>query len=106
MTHPYIPNTAPDSRAAMLAEIGVDSIEEFYADVPDSLRLKGLLDLPPALTAEQDLVRHVTGLLAKNTTIRERLSFLGPGVYDHFVPAVVDEVITRSEVLTAYAGEP
>ncbi len=106
MTHPYIPNTAPASRAAMLAEIGVDSVEEFYADVPDSLRLKGLLDLPPALTAEQDLVRHMTGLLAKNTTIRERLSFLGQGVYDHFVPAVVDEVITRSEFLTAYAGEP
>jgi glycine dehydrogenase subunit 1 len=104
--HPYIPNTAPESRAAMLAAVGAASVDEFYADVPADLRLDRPLDLPDPLVAEQDLVRHVEGLLAKNVSTRQRLSFLGAGTYHHYVPAVVDEVIGRSEFLTAYAGEP
>ncbi|UNK70639.1 aminomethyl-transferring glycine dehydrogenase subunit GcvPA [Microbacterium sp. H1-D42] len=104
--HPYIPNTAPESQAAMLAVVGAASVDEFYADVPGSLRLNRPLDLPAPLVAEQDLARHVRGILAKNTPTGTRLSFLGAGVYNHYVPAVVDEVIGRSEFLTAYAGEP
>lgn len=104
--HPYIPNTAPETRAAMLAATGAASIDEFYADVPEDLRLRTPLDLPAPLVAEQDLARHVRGLLAKNRSTQERLSFLGAGTYNHYVPAVVDEVIGRSEFLTAYAGEP
>ncbi|WP_026554668.1 aminomethyl-transferring glycine dehydrogenase subunit GcvPA [Arthrobacter sp. 35W] len=104
--HPYIPNTAPDSRAAMLAATGAASIEEFYADIPAELRVKGLLNLPEPFTAEADLERHVSSLLAKNTSTREYLTFLGAGVYNHYVPAVVEDVIGRSEFLTAYAGEP
>ncbi|GAA2937107.1 aminomethyl-transferring glycine dehydrogenase subunit GcvPA [Microbacterium luteolum] len=104
--HPYIPNTAPESRAAMLAAVGAESVEEFYADVPESLRLQRALDLPTPLVAEQDLARHVRGILATNRSTEERLSFLGAGTYNHYVPAVVDEVIRRSEFLTAYAGEP
>ncbi|MGW9628753.1 aminomethyl-transferring glycine dehydrogenase subunit GcvPA [Microbacterium sp. NPDC055521] len=104
--HPYIPNTAPESRAAMLAAVGAESVDEFYADVPESLRLGRPLDLPEPFVAEQDLARHVRGLLAKNHSTQERLSFLGAGTYNHYVPAVVDEVIERSEFLTAYAGEP
>ena len=104
--HPYIPNTAPESRAAMLAAVGAESVEEFYADVPASLRLNRPLDLPAPLIAEQDLARHVRGILATNRSTEERLSFLGAGTYNHYVPAVVDEVIRRSEFLTAYAGEP
>lgn len=104
--HPYIPNSAPESKAAMLAAVGAASVEEFYADVPAELRLGRPLDLPVPFTAEQDLVRHVEGLLAKNVSTRQRLSFLGAGTYHHYVPAVVDEVINRSEFLTAYAGEP
>lgn len=105
-THPYIPNTAPASRAAMLAAVGATSMEEFYSDVPAELRLQRPLDLPEPFPAEQDLVRHLEGLLARNVSTRQRLSFLGAGTYNHFVPAVVDEVIGRSEFLTAYAGEP
>ena len=104
--HPYIPNTAPESKAAMLAAVGAASVDEFYADVPADLRLDRPLDLPEPFLAEQDLVRHVEGLLAKNVSTRQRLSFLGAGTYHHYVPAVVDEVIGRSEFLTAYAGEP
>ncbi|WP_311258391.1 aminomethyl-transferring glycine dehydrogenase subunit GcvPA [Microbacterium sp. WCS2018Hpa-9] len=104
--HPYIPNTAPESRDAMLEAVGAASVEEFYADVPDELRLQRALDLPEPLIAEQDLARHVRGILATNRSTEERLSFLGAGTYNHYVPAVVDEVIRRSEFLTAYAGEP
>lgn len=104
--HPYIPNTAPDSRAAMLAAVGAATVDEFYADIPAALRLDRPLDLPAPFVAEQDLARHVRGLLAKNRSTQERLSFLGAGTYHHYVPAVVDEVIGRSEFLTAYAGEP
>lgn len=104
--HPYLPNSAPDVKAAMLAAVGAESIEEFYVDVPADLRLQAPLDLPAPLVAEQDLVRHVEAVLAANVSTKERLSFLGAGTYNHFVPAVVDEVINRSEFLTAYAGEP
>ncbi len=104
--HPYIPNTAPEARAAMLAAVGAACVDEFYADVPAALRLQRPLDLPPALVAEQDLVRHVSGLLDRNRPLAPGRSFLGAGTYLHHVPAVVDEVIGRSEFLTAYAGEP
>jgi len=104
--HPYVPNTAPEARAAMLAAVGAASVEDFYVDIPDALRLHRPLDLPPALVAEQDLVRHVSGLLDRNRPVAPGRSFLGSGTYHHHVPAVVDEVIGRSEFLTAYAGEP
>ncbi|KRB39147.1 glycine dehydrogenase [Microbacterium sp. Root180] len=90
----------------MLATVGAASVDEFYADVPEGLRVPGLLDLPAPLAAEQDLVRHVRSLLAKNRSTDDVLSFLGGGTYQHHVPAVVDEVIRRSEFLTGYAGEP
>lgn len=104
--HPYIPNTAPATKAAMLAAVGAESIEEFYVDVPAEIRLGRALDLPAPFPAEADLTRHVDGLLGRNTPTTQRLSFLGAGTYNHYVPAVVDEVINRSEFLTAYAGEP
>lgn len=104
--HPYIPNTAPEAKAEMLATVGAASVDEFYADVPDSLRLRDTLDLPAPLPAEQDLARHVRRILGRNRPTGDVLSFLGGGTYQHYVPAVVDEVIRRSEFLTAYAGEP
>ncbi|MFV0453298.1 MAG: aminomethyl-transferring glycine dehydrogenase subunit GcvPA, partial [Propioniciclava sp.] len=104
--HPYIPNLAPQARETMLAAVGADSVEEFYADIPETLRLQRALDLPPALVSEVDLTRHVTGLLDRNRPLAPGRSFLGGGTYHHHVPAVVDEVIGRSEFLTAYAGEP
>ncbi|MFM2106639.1 MAG: hypothetical protein RL338_1671 [Chloroflexota bacterium] len=104
--HPYIPNAIPEVRAAMLAAIGASSVEEFYADVPESIRLRRPLDLPAPVGSEAELVRHVEGLLARNVSTREALSFLGAGCYDHHVPAVCDEINSRGEFLTAYAGEP
>ncbi|RSN07464.1 aminomethyl-transferring glycine dehydrogenase subunit GcvPA [Nonomuraea sp. WAC 01424] len=106
MTHPYIPNAEPGVRAEMLAAVGASSVDEFYADIPAELRLDRPLDLPAPFTAERDLVRHMKGLFDRNTDTEEALSFLGHGCYPHHVPAVCDEVNSRSEFLTAYAGEP
>ncbi|MER6947300.1 aminomethyl-transferring glycine dehydrogenase subunit GcvPA [Nonomuraea sp. NPDC000554] len=106
MTHPYIPNAVPGVRAEMLAAIGASSVADFYADIPADLRLDRPLDLPEPLPAERDLVRHMRSLFDKNRDTEEALSFLGHGCYPHHVPAVCDEVNSRSEFLTAYAGEP
>lgn len=106
IVHPYIPNSEPRVKAEMLAAIGAASTDELYADIPESIRLRRLLDLPPPLTSEAALVRHVEGLLASNRTVRDTLSFLGGGCAQHHVPAVCDEVNSRAEFLTAYAGEP
>ncbi len=97
---PYIYNT-PDDVAAMLAAIGVGSIDELFASVPGELRLKRPLDLPPALS-EMELAQHLLALAAKNTHIGQKVCFLGGGAYDHFVPAVVDAIASRGEFYTSY----
>jgi glycine dehydrogenase subunit 1 len=104
--YPYVPNSAPDVKAAMLEEIGAKSVEDFYDDVPEELRLGRRMELPDPFPSEYALKRHVNGLLGKNTTCQEFISFLGAGCYHHHVPAICDEVNRRGEFLTAYAGEP
>ena len=104
--HPYIPNSNPVTQARMLAETGASEINDFYRDIPQDLRFRGELNIPPALLSEEELRRHMEQLLGKNQHCRQYLSFLGAGCYQHQVPAVCDEVNSRSEFLTAYAGEP
>jgi len=104
--HPYIPNSVPEVRAAMLDAVGAGSTDDFYADIPESIRLRRPLDLPAPIRSEAELVRHVEALLARNTSTRDAISFLGAGCYQHHVPAVCDEIASRSEFLTAYAGDP
>jgi glycine dehydrogenase subunit 1 len=94
----YLSLTAAD-REAMLAAIGVDSIDDLFRDVPAGVRFGRELDVPPALS-EAELSRHLEGLAAKN--VLDEVSFLGAGIYDHYVPAVVDAVLQRGEFLTAY----
>ena len=106
IVYPYIPNSVPATKEAMLKSVNAKSVEEFYADIPDSIRLKRKMKLPEPLLSEAALVRHVEGLLSKNKSTREMLSFLGAGCAQHHIPAVCDEVNSRSEFLTAYAGEP
>jgi glycine dehydrogenase subunit 1 len=106
IVHPYIPNSEPEVKKEMLQAVGASSIEEFYTDIPDDLRLHRDLNLPEPLLSEYDLVRHIEGLLANNRTARENLNFLGAGCWQHQVPAVCDEINSRGEFLTAYAGEP
>lgn len=106
MHHPYIPNSEPTVRDAMLRELGVATIDELFATIPESLRLNRPLRLPPAITAEADLRRHVDSILARNQSTRELLCFRGGGCAQHYVPAICDEINRRAEFLTAYAGEP
>lgn len=106
ITFPYIPNSEPSVKRQMLDEIGVASVEALYADIPEKLRLQGKMDLPEPFLSEHDLVRHIEELLGQNVTCKDFLNFRGAGCYQHFVPAVCDEINGRSEFLTAYAGEP
>ncbi len=88
-------------REEMLAAIGVESVEELFREIPDGVRFQGRLALEPALS-EQELVAHLEELAARNVHTGEEISFLGAGVYDHYVPAVVDYLLSRGELLTAY----
>ena len=96
----YLALTDAD-REAMLETIGVSSVEELFADLPAGVRLGRELDLPPALT-EQELTAYFEALAAENAHVGTELSFLGAGMYDHYVPAIVDAVLQRGELLTAY----
>jgi glycine dehydrogenase subunit 1 len=88
-------------RKAMLETIGVSSIDELFADIPEGVRFGRALDLEPALS-EPELVAHVAELAARNVPAGEEVCFLGAGIYDHYVPAVVDAILSRGELLTAY----
>ena len=103
--YPYIPNSVPEVRAAMLKEIGISSVEDIFAEIPDHLRFKGELVTPGPIASEYALRRHVEGLLAKNKDCKQYIGFLGGGIYNHFVPSVVTTIMERDEFLTSYVGE-
>jgi glycine dehydrogenase subunit 1 len=96
----YLSLTERD-REEMLAAIGVSSIEELFRDIPEAMRFDRPLALDPPLS-EQELSRHLEELAARNIDTTKELSFLGAGIYDHYVPAIVDAVLQRGELLTAY----
>jgi glycine dehydrogenase subunit 1 len=104
--YPYIPNSVSTVKNQMLKEVEAKSVEDLFEDVPEKLRLKKNMNLPKPLLSECSLRKHVKGILSKNKTCQEYLSFLGAGCWQHYVPAVCDEVNQRGEFLTAYAGEP
>src|SRR2546426_305354 len=94
----YIPNSQAD-RQQMLAEIGVDSTEQLFAGIPEKLRLRRLLDLPKALS-ESELLEYFRKRASKNEI--EPAAFIGAGIYRHYIPIVIDALISRSEFYTAY----
>jgi glycine dehydrogenase subunit 1 len=95
-------STTPEDRAAMLAAIGVSSVEELFdRQIPEAVRLRRSLELPPGLP-EQDVYAHLRKLAARNVSAEEELCFLGAGMYDHYVPALIDMLMERSEFLTPY----
>ncbi len=96
----YLSLTDAD-REEMLAAIGVDSVDDLFEQVPPGVRLGRELDLEPALS-EQEIVEHLSALAGRNVGTERELSFLGAGIYDHYVPAIVDMVLSRGELLTAY----
>src|SRR4051812_28868730 len=86
----------------MLAEIGVGSLDELFdAQVPEGVRLGRELDLPAGLP-EQDVFAHLRELAERNVSVEDEVSFLGGGMYDHYVPALIDMLMERSEFLTPY----
>ena len=106
IVYPYIPNSAPDTKKEMLKAVDAKSIEEFYEDIPESLRYTKKMDMPDPFLSEYDLRKHVEEILSKNKACDEYINFLGAGCWQHYVPAVCDEINGRDEFLTAYAGEP
>jgi glycine dehydrogenase subunit 1 len=85
----------------MLAAIGIRSLDELFASIPGELRLNRPLDIPPALT-EIELTGHMTKLAQRNASTSDKVCFLGGGSYDHFIPAIVDTIGSRSEFYTSY----
>ncbi len=100
--HPYIPNSQPEIKAEMMREIGINSTNELYADVPQKYHLKNPLNLPAEGLAEFEVKKHVENLLSKNKTCADMPVFLGAGCWPHYVPAAVKEIVQRSEFLTSY----
>ena len=105
IAYPYIPNSTHLAKEGMLKELGLEDTEALFAAIPPQLRLKRSLNLPEPILSEFHLEKHVNGILGKNTTTEEAISFLGSGCYQHFVPAVCDEINHRNEFLTAYSGK-
>ncbi len=102
--HPFMPNSLPAAKQAMLQAIGAPSIEALFGQIPADHRVRRPLQLPPAMPSEAELRRHLTELLSKNASCEESLSFLGGGCWQHYVPAVCDEIVQRSEFLTNVWG--
>ena len=100
MLHRYLPMTEEDKQQ-MLQTIGVQSIDELFADIPESVRFQGEYNIKRA-KSEPELMKELMALAAKNVDIKTHPSFLGAGVYDHYIPTIVDHVISRSEFYTAY----
>jgi glycine dehydrogenase subunit 1 len=99
MSH-YTSVTSVDRRE-MLSEIGVEAVEDLFADIPEQLRLRRPLDLGSG-QAEQEVYDELRALAAANVSTEDEVSFLGAGMYDHYVPALIDSIILRSEFLTPY----
>ncbi len=97
----YIPNTKKEIIRAMLEEIGVREIEDLFSDIPDRLKLNNPPEIGDPLD-EITLYREAKEVLSKNMTTDEFLSFLGGGVWNHYIPAVVDEIASKQEFYTAY----
>ncbi len=104
IVYPYMPNSVGSIKKEMMDYLGIGNIEELYTYIPDDLRIKGKLNLPKPLLSEIELRDHVNGILEKNTSCDEYINFLGAGCYRHYVPAVCDEINSRSEFLTAYSA--
>src|SRR6266571_2596198 len=96
----YVPNT-PEDQQAMLTRLGLSTLEDLLAPVPENVRLRRPLELPPALS-EPDLKRLLNGMAAKNQNLDNWISFLGAGNYDHAIPSVVPHLQKRSEFVTSY----
>ena len=97
----YISNSNPSLMKTMLQEIGIVSIDELFSDIPKKIRETAKLNIPSHMS-EADVRRKVETVLGKNLSTKEVLSFLGGGVWPHYIPAAVDAILSRGEFLTSY----
>jgi glycine dehydrogenase subunit 1 len=100
MKHRYLPMTEEDKKA-MLDTIGVSSVDELFSDIPEKVRFKGEYNIKAA-KSETALMKELFKMASRNADLKRNVSFLGAGVYDHYMPVIVDHVISRSEFYTAY----
>jgi len=99
-----MPNSTTRAKEELLSVTGAATIAELFSAIPADHRMSWPLDLPPALRSEVELQRHLVDLLRKNTSTEDALSFLGAGCWPHHVPAVCDEIASRTEFLTPILG--
>ncbi|WP_174734152.1 aminomethyl-transferring glycine dehydrogenase subunit GcvPA [Mesobacillus harenae] len=100
MKHRYLPLTEQDKKS-MLSTIGISSVDELFNDIPEKVRFKGEYNIKSA-KPETALMKELALMAGKNADLKMNISFLGAGVYDHYMPVIVDHVISRSEFYTAY----
>lgn len=104
--HPYMANSNVGNFQYMMKIAGVSEIEELFEQIPSDHQTKRDFDLGPVLSAESVLYRHMSDILRKSATCEENLNFLGAGCWQHYVPAICDEMVTRAEFLTPVWGTP
>lgn len=96
----YIPNTS-DERDLMLNELGMNSTDQLFDDIPEELKLKNQLNIPGPLS-EIELMSHMRIMASKNADVSGYSCFLGAGAYDHYIPSAIRHLISRGEFYTAY----
>ena len=99
--HPFLPNASESLRKQMLQEIGADSIEELYSDIPHEVRIRQPIKIE-GLPSEQEVRVHIENILGENRSANDQLVFLGAGLYNHYIPAVVKAIVSRTEFQTSY----
>ncbi|OAN18783.1 glycine dehydrogenase [Photobacterium jeanii] len=103
IVYPYIPNTAPETKAVLMEKVKAKTEMELFDSIPAHL-LQKEMNLPEPLLDEYSIRRHADNLLSQNANLSTHKYFLGAGCAPHYVPAVVDEIIGRGELATAYSG--
>lgn len=98
--YPYIANRIEDEKI-MLKAIGLETVEELFEDIPESIRLSRVLNLPRS-KSELEVTRELEALAGRNRNLKELTSFLGAGVYDRYIPSIIKHIIGRSEFYTSY----
>jgi glycine dehydrogenase subunit 1 len=104
--HPYMANSNLGNYQHMMKIAGVTDIEELFEQIPAEHRTRREINLGPELSAESSLYRHMSDILRKSSSCEENLNFLGAGCWQHYVPAICDEMVTRAEFLTPVWGTP
>ena len=104
--HPFMANTAPGIFKEMLRVAKVNEIEDLFEQIPMDHKFSGEWEFDPAIPSEAALYKHLTRILSKNKSGEENLNFLGAGCWQHYVPAICDEMVTRTEYLTPVWGTP